>query len=333
MKFIPLFFLIFSTLFASETCCPSTFPDFHYDGSISYLYLSVQEDQLGFATVGAPFNRDPNNTTARLKTHHPKWDSGLQVKAGITPCSYPIKTIVSWTNFQTSSRAHAKSLDPTIRSVGLTTVSAISSNSPFVQAARAKSRWDFSLNEYVLDFAYVGELFPCFSVSPYVGVLWATINQTQIIHYQDVFVDNSSFNLKVKRKNNFFGVGPRFGIQLSYTIFDTFRVITDLNTAYLFGRIESKNKNKITPTALNVFTDPKESVDRGRMMVEGILGVEWNTVVCQDYNVSITAAYQYQYFFSQWHNTSNFLNNILNGEGSWGDLSLQGLRLSAGIVF
>lgn len=334
MKLIPLIFLLlFSSLNAdisSFLSCNST--DFQYDGKASYLYMGVAEDQLGFAVEGLIFE-DTGPTKARLKSHHPKWDSGVKLELGLTPCSYPLKGIGSWTYFQTSSKAKAHSLQDGTRTVGITTVSAISGESLFPKAEKANSTWDITLNEFVFDIKFIGDIFPCFSVDPYVGVMGALINQSQIIHYNNILISQSTFNLKVKRKNHFYGVGPRVGTSLSYTFWDDFRLISDFNTAFLVGVIHSKNKVKITPAATNVFKEPEENLRRGRPMLSASIGIEWNSCLCNCYNVSLAASYQYQYFFSQWHSTSNLLNDVITGEGSYGDLSLQGLSLTGGIVF
>ena len=267
-------------------------------------------------------------------THDPQWDSGLRLECGIHSSCYPIGCYFSWTNFQTKSHASAQNDASEFPSVGITTISAFSNDGgPFLLSQGASSSWDININEYTLDFDYRVLLTSCFSFCPYVGVMGATINQKQNIEYFEVPFNAEIIDLAISRNHDFSGVGPRIGVGFDWKFWRKLSLIGNINTAYLVGRFDTKNEIFAPIDLASGFLNINEKNVRGRAMAGGLIGLEWESQINKCFGFSISVSYEYQYWWQQWHSSSNMLSTIITGESLWGDLSIHGLVTSVGISF
>jgi len=337
----------YTSLQADQACCapvrcePECCSSYEIGLKGSYLYWGVQEDQLGFAVKNATVLLPvPQTSTGKLKSHNPKWDSGVRVEAELAGRETPVGIHFGWTHFSTTS--HAKATNATSASIGVTTADSLSSNgTPFPAGTDAFSTWRFKLNEYALDFAYLGFCRPCFKVRPYVGVLGATVDQHQWVNQDGIsfrIVGGSTpetliIDIEVSRKSNFWGVGPRFGVGFTGAICDHLSFITDVNAAFLVGRFKTINNISVTPAVSSFFMNMDEHITRARPMLGGQIGFEWKQRMFDCMEFMLGASYECQYWFQQWHSCSNLVDGLLSGEGRWGDMSIHGLVVTGGFTF
>lgn len=330
--------------FCAEECCDE---DYGVGLRASYLYWGVQEDGLGFAIEGLNV-LNGNRSNSRVRTHDPKWNSGFRIEGFASQCECPIAFSAGWTYFDAISRESAlgevRNGSPNL---GVTTVSGYANQAnPFLWATAARSRFNIKMNEFVADAAYPICCSSCFSCLPYAGIIGARIKQKQNIVYLGVpltfngeaitaFIDNA-------RKSRFSGIGPRFGLGLDWHFCNGFNLIANGNVAYLFGRFDTKNNvlaigtidgSLLNVNASNLFANVRERVSRGRPMASGMLGVEWRNQLGCTAELSLSLAYEFQYWWQQWHNVSNVLNTLITSEGQWGDLSMHGIAVSACLAF
>ena len=301
----------------------------------SYLYWSVQEDQIGFAIENFDLSKTGSDT--KLKTHHPKWDSGVRLEGEVSSNCFPIGCRFGWTHFNTRSNASAVGNQPGVPSVGVTAIPGFSNqgDSPFVSSESAASSLKFNLNEYFFDVqSFYHCCGSCLSFRPFVGVFVANINQKQDILYSGIaFKDIAGIDVSVSRKNIFFGVGPRLGIELNWKFCEKLSLITNTSFAYLVGTFNTKSEF-ITPPQISLAANSVNAKShRARPMASCLIALEWKEQISPGLALSFSLGYEFQYWWQQWHSSSNILDAAISGEGRWGDLSMNGLTVSGGVSF
>jgi hypothetical protein len=299
----------------------------------SFLFWGVEEDYLGFAIEGVQLD-DPETPEKRLVTHDPAWSPGMRFGFSVTSkdCQCPAGFAFNWTYFQTSSDARARSTTER-DSVLVTAVSNFPTFSSPVIANRAKSRFNFRFNEFTLDITSLNYNGSCITARPYAGIIGAAIIQKQDINYFDALVVQETLDFLVVRKVDFYGIGPRFGASGSLRIYDGFSFISDASIGLLFGRHNTRNFVKGTTGSPNLLSEVTQTVNRGRLMASGSIGIEWRTAVGCGVEFYLSAVYEMQYWWQQSHLISNLNDDAISGEGRWGDLAMQGGVFSVKLLF
>lgn len=302
-----------------------------YELGVSYLFWSVQEDQMSFAVDNLDMTQ--LGQAAKVKTHSPKWDSGVRLELDMHPHCCLVDYHLEWTHFGTRSNASAGNGETL--SVGVTTVTGLSDagDTPTLTARKAESRFDFSINEVGLDLGYPTLCASCFTFRPYVGIFGAIIHQNQKINYFGTeFKNLSDVFVTVSRRNHFWGVGPRLGIDLNWNFCRCLNLFTNANVASLFGQFDINNKFSAQPTVTFIANSIGRRLYRVRPMVDCMIGLEWMQPI-KRCNLRWAIAYEFQYFWQQWNDFSNVLGTFVSGEGNWGDLALQGVVISCHLLF
>lgn len=320
----------FSTLSAQ----PTYMAGLNLDVSASYLYWGAQEDQLGFAIEDVFILIGGMESHATLRTFNPSWNSGVRLAAAVgTDCS-DFSGKFAWTHFNTDSHASAITETPGVPSIVMTTIAGFSNTgSPFLFAETADSRWWLNMNEYTADIGYHGWATPQLNVVPYLGLYGATVNQRQYAAYTDVPFDATTIDLSVFRLSDFWGVGPRLGTHVSLPLCWGLSLVSDIGGAYLIGKFNTTNVITATAGFEDRFADVLEKLCRIRPMVNGYVGFDWHSNCFKCAEVYLGVGYEFQYWWRQWHSCSNILDGFLSGEGRWGDLSVHGLVINAGVEF
>jgi len=122
------------------------------------------------------------------------------------------------------------------------------------------------------------------------------------------------------------------GVCFDVAVTDCLKLIGGTNVAFLYGKIHTKNKLHAPVTVRDDFANTYSNVGRGRPTAGANLGIEGVYHTC-GYDIGLSASYECQYYWSQWHATSSLLGLGVSGAGQWGDLFLQGLTLSASVAF
>lgn len=321
-------------------CPPVDCCDFEFQIKASYLYWAVKEDYLGFGVENVfIFNTPQMPTNAVVKTHKPKWDSGFKLEGNLSNNCSPLTLHAEWIYFKTTSNASANSSLNGQPTTGVPTVNVnFISGSPFLLATNIDSTWKIKINQLALDLDY--EIFSngCFTFSPYVGIFGAIINQHQnVMNFNatnSADPDTTIANVQVFRNNKFSGIGPRFGINSHWNIVNNFSLTCDANVAYLIGKNKMTNNFSSTaPILILGISSIQENSWCGRPMANCLLTLDYEYCICNRYFLSLSVGGQFQYWWDQWHANSDLIDNLLSGEGRWGDLSVYGLIASLGISF
>lgn len=339
-----------------NTCCQQAYcqqaPCCDLDATfgLSYLYWGAHAEEVGFAIENVLLNQQPPaGSTGTLKSHHTKWGSGFRLDGEVFNRCVPVGCRFQYTYFRTTSHASADSDIPGVPAVGVTTVSLLpngnngsstnNGGNPFLGADSAASKWNVRVNEIGLDFEYLGwNCGGCVSLQPYVGLLGAFLDQKQSVFYKGAVINPGSsnqetFDVSVSRRSQFCGVGPRLGLEVTANLWNRLRLIGNGNMAFLVGRFRTHSTVTMPPTISDQFMDFRESVRCARPMIGGLLGFEWNEPIGCGCVFSLGVSYEFQYWWQQWHSASNLIDNLVSGEGRWGDLSIHGAVLSARVSF
>ena len=143
---------------------------------------------------------------------------------------------------------------------------------------------------------------------------------------------------KIAMKNNFFGIGPKLGINTLWNlgyglgIFGNF----DLSLLYGFFDISQSEIVTFTGTGPNTYLDlPSNSYHDPRMNFDLMLGLSWDWMfACGKYHLHLDAGWENSIFLGQnqlmrfTSTTYPGINNLVKG-----DLSLQGLTMRALFTF
>lgn len=306
-------------------CCPN------FGLQASYLYWNVQQDYLGFGAEN--LITGPNTPT--VPNHI--WDSGFRLEGRISDKCGPVGFHAEWTYFKTSNN---------VRVAANTSASPIPSVAALAAPVGLGNSWKIDINEFAFDIDYRFCLNPCFSLRPYVGIYGASINQKNniLLDLSAIVLAPGAPNLgqvSINRKNDFWGIGPRIGIGGSWNFVQQFSFVFDTNLALLLGKTKAHYNTQfarigdiITPAVIpNYIFDSNKSIWSTRPMASAFLGLNWNAFcICRSI-LSLSVGYEVQYWWNQWRGTDSVIDQFLVGQNRNGDLALNGLVASIGIVF
>lgn len=316
----------------------------NYETSLSYLFWNAREDSLSFALkdqlIFTPQTPSVEPIVGHIKSPKGRWDSGFRVETAFSDHTKEFGHFglrAQWSYFHSTSSAHTATPAGSSFGVIVSSVSILGAGaSPFPTAESARSKWTLHLNEFALNLEYFCHAAPRVLLRPYVGVFGASIEQSLHSRYQNVSFDLASIftsHLNVRTKNDFWGVGPSVGAGLSWSFWEHLALIGNLFASGLYGRFHTKNSVSVSDPVQVPFTDFKSNPTRLRPVIGGLLGLECGGNVSPCARLSLSAAYEFQYWWQQWHSFSNQIGNFVSGTGQWGDLSLQGFVFTAKAEF
>lgn len=190
---------------------------------------------------------------------------------------------------------------------------------------------DFRINFNMIDWN-VGKHFDVSNtlmLRPLVGLEAGVINQTFNTNFQGQYtpstgITNNNFALTENITNNFFGIGPKIGIESKLVFFQkndfVYSLVANFETSYLWGswNIRDIQQNNSSGTVIvNV-----ANRDVGSLGLQGMMGAGLNYK-----NFSMKLAYE----LSDWTNQCQFFDDETGTKNT--DLYLQGLTLSFSYKF
>lgn len=290
-----------------------------------FLYWNLNEGGTDYVLTD---KNTPGNTPFKGKSKEIEfgWDPGFRVGIG-----YQFEEHDGWdgylnfTWFQTEehSHTHAPSGGGLIPLWGY----------PFTNAAeKAKASWEFDF--YNLDFELGRRYFVSkyLSVRPEFGIKSAWIYQ----HVKASFVDIDPTDIddfKVRRKNDFWGIGPRAGIDATWFFDSHFSLFGTTSAALLWGDFDVHEKEREKIANLEVFNfkaDFHSIVPTAQLL----LGFQWEANFNDSRNhFKIMAGYEFQYWWRQNQMLEFQSSGSFNPDRYSEDVSLQGLTLDVRFDF
>jgi len=306
----------------------------HLNLFVNGLYWQAREEGLDYMIKnndGATFINCGSVQRADFN-----WNGGFRVGAGYcNPCC-PMGFNAYYTRFTTSGCDTVKATAP---SALFPVWSNPSTN--VITEQEAQARVCLALNMFDAQLSTVFHPNDCVAIMPILGLRYARINQRFTINANGgqsfgpvAFVLDDA----IAMKNNFWGVGPKVGINSTWGSWCGLSIFGAMDLALLYGRFDITQKETIAFTddvPATTFLDIKcNRFYLTRANLGLILGVQWERNVCGCYDFGLSAGWEQHYFFGQ-NQLMRFSDDINPGSNTavQGDLSIQGLTVAVSLGF
>lgn len=133
----------------------------------------------------------------------------------------------------------------------------------------------FNLDLEVVRGGYIGQ---CFAIEPHAGLKNAWI----YYNGKTKFNGNSAGSYSIERyqKNNFWGIGPSFGVDTKWHLAEQITAFLDSQMAVLFGSSHSKDTTGYLPNMTTYSTYCSERVNVMSPAVRALLGFQYDKDIC-----------------------------------------------------
>ncbi len=297
--------------------------------SLSALYWKPYEEGLDFVIQNQGSTGLVNNASVRRAPFN--WHWGWRAGLGYQIPQKKMNVEASWTHY-TSKGSSSPSVDLplTLFSVwSLPTGGAIPPVN-FEQQATAHSR--LFLNVVDLGLSGVFAPRPFLDITPYIGLSTAWIHQKFNFNLAGGPGLNGHTTLddKIRMKNDFWGIGPKIGMDTLWDLGYGFGICGNFNLSLLYGFFKLKQQETAEFSGLEpptTFLDLTHNLFHiARLNFDTLIGLRWDKMF-QDgrYHLTVEAGWENLIFLGQ-NQLMRFpsqINQGINSSGK-GDLTIQG---------
>lgn len=278
---------------------PSTFAEL-----LVWQFSEVSDDNWGqvLGPTGA------NQQIQFLNTPF-NWKPGVRVGIGYNHAPNPWSFLFYYTGYQTKGTRAVSINTGEIHSAFLgnffaENVTGAGVSGPYYHQAGVQ--WKVLFNSFDLEFGRSISVDELFALRLFAGLKAGVIEQSLNTHWQQPFNNATKQPITTfssadeKITNNFKGIGPSFGIDSTWHLFDNqnnaFNLLGNFSGAFLWGRWAMTDVyHNNTPVSITIQND---KLTTGAPMVRGYLGLEW----AHTFNpsvLSVRAGYEGQVWFNQ----------------------------------
>ena len=214
--------------------------------------------------------------------------------------------------------------------------------SPFAgySVNEAEAHWKMHLNIADLDLGREFFTSKWLTLRPHVGLRSAWIKQRYDVDYEEFYNSSnvlSANEVDVDMRNNYWGLGPKFGIDTQWGLGSGWSIFGDASFSLLYGFFHTyfheldRGLNNIGVPYAAVNNSYRQSV----AITDLQLGLRWDHMFDKDhYHFGLQAGWEHHMFFSQ-NQMTRFVDNAEKGNflQNQGDLTTQGWTLSARFDF
>jgi hypothetical protein len=295
-----------------------------------FLYWKATENGLTYAVSSN--NPDGTLSTTHLKLFEPhfRYDYGFKVGAGFNIGHDAWDLYANWTHFYTGAHAHkhAKSGE------GLYPVWAFPSG-PLsgLTVQEAQEHWKLFLSLLDVELGkeyYVGKHL---SLRPHLDIRTAWINQDFNCEYNRAVSGFVTFDDRVEMKNDYWGVGPRLGLDSQWWLGAGFSFYGKAAFSLIYGPYSIKQEEKAETLSKKLVFHREMHI--ARAITDLGLYFAWDHMFFDNsYHFGVMGGWEQHLFFEQ-NQLFRFLDPLFQGSllSNQGDLTLQGWTLSARIDF
>lgn len=215
-------------------------------------------------------------------------------------------------------------------------------NNDLAFATSAHADWHLKLDLLDLEMGRDFSASKWLSLRPFFGLRSAWIRQHYTVDYKNVsslFQNGPSFDLyKVHMINNYWGFGPRIGLNSQWGFGSGFSFYGNAAIAVLYGYFDVSDLEKSNSSALDnedIQKEVKNSFHATKAATDLEIGIQWDWMFLNDaFHLGLHAGWQQQIFFSQ-NQFMRFTNPIEQGQflQNQSDLGFQGFSIGARIDF
>jgi hypothetical protein len=302
------------------------------------LYWQAQENGLDFVID----NR--NGTTiindGKYKYPKPRWDWGFKLGLDFDMAHDGWNLCFLWTRFHTRAKKTVNQADGGLLFPIYSRADLSAPLTPGTTPTQAQSNLKIRLD--ILDAVLGREFFTSkwLILQPYLGIRTAWINQKMRINYYNLSLPSEDLgNIQDRLKNNYWGIGPRAGLNGQWGLGGGFSIFGDSGLSLLCGKFTLNNKEEATlasdGSVSGTPTQTKRKPRTIRAMADLTAGFRYETGFADDaYALRIDLGWEEHFFFGQNQfyrlMSSEFAQTTVFGEG---DLSTQGVTLKVGFGF
>lgn len=224
------------------------------------------------------------------------WSPGIRVGALYEPVSF-FDTKLYWTYFSTKSKeaitAPAGQFFIPEFFNGFTTLDLFNA---------AQLDWKLIMNMIDFEVGHAFKPINSLTLRPFIGVKGGTINQSIHSAWEAHFDNLTAYSARESLKNNFWGMGPSFGIDGTFALFEHLNIRSDLSTALMWGHwhiedIYSRPAALLGLIPQTTITSNRKDAKLGTLMVKYFLGMDMTFKAKA--LVTIKAGYEMEFWSNQ----------------------------------
>ncbi len=253
------------------------------------------------------------------------WNQGYRCGLGYNSCHDDWDLNINWTSYENYSKTqtHVPFSEGFISDLYLP-------DSAVNVFTAGTNHWKFHFKTLEGTWGRSFYLSEHLSIRPGAGVEAAWINQTTRVEFLGKLVTLQTPNFYLN-KNDFKGVGPRFGIDSAWSFDGGLRLVANYYAAFLYGKTKAVQHNIVFRPPSTISRDIPATFNQHffRTVNQFQLGLAWEMCFDCSYNLNIHAVYEGQIWWDQMvapRSSSSAV--ILNSNGN---LMLHGL--TAGFRF
>ncbi len=319
-----------------EDCCCSFEKCYNFTLSVSGLLWQAHEEGLDYMiknSAGLAFVDDDGS----VKRIDFDWDGGVRIAVGYeTDCKMGF--YLNWTYFSTDGSDSSTATFP----ASLFPVWTIP-GSNLTSSTKAEASWRLHLN--ILDLQMNALFSPCcfLALKPYIALSTAWIDQKFNINSSGGMSRGTAafvvLDDDIDMKNDFWGIGPKFGLETSWFLGCGFSIFGNADISILYGEFDISQEESvllegITPAI--IYLDlTKDKFWLSRVNLDFILGFKWERTFRDGcYYFAMEAGWENLFFFGQ-NQLMRFVDDTNPGINIpvKGDLTIQGLSVKASFGF
>ncbi len=331
----------------------------HFFVRADALYWTAREDGLDYAIKNHnPVNLDPPvayqpDKHAHVKNAHFNWHAGARVGFGyrFNHDHWVLSTL--WTHFNTETTSHANAGGNTLFVTRMhpggrdhTTVRGEIQQGR--TADHAKAKWNLQYNIIDLELARPAKVAKFIMLKPLFGIRGARITQDFDVRYKNVFQHDVFENAtlvttaiipkeKVDLDNDFWGVGPRIGIDSQWMFNKRWSIYANASGSLLwsFFDIDFKEKRHNADGSNVTIVDMEDKYHDVMTNLEFAVGLKWESGLYHDrYHLSFALGWEQLLWFSL-NQLDKFTDPINDGLifKEHGNLNLSGVTFTARFDF
>lgn len=300
-RILVLLLIISSQVFGFESTNDST----SIFGELLYWKIS----EVGADNWGQVITPPAANQSIQFLNVPFKWDPGFRVGATYHGVDNQWDTVIYYTWYQTQGRDQASVTVGQIHSSNAgnfyaNNVDGKGLSGPYYHNASIK--WDFLFNNIDWELGRTFNIKNKYKLRPFVGLKTAFIDQNIKSNWQNPYdplskLPITTFSSAVENiTNNFWGVGPSFGLNTSWTLLDKANKVVglfgDFSGAFLWGswHIADVYQNN-TPVTITIQNNVQSSI---ATTARGLVGLSWQSVI-QNMDLVFHLGYEGQVWLNQ----------------------------------
>jgi Legionella pneumophila major outer membrane protein precursor len=274
--------------------------------SVDFLYWRAFENGLDACAPSSvsdtitPTGRVISRFKGRGRDPRFEWNPGFRLGVGYDLAATNWELDASWTHFNTHSHR-------------------------FLNTSN-KIHWSLNLEVVDLIASYQYDFNSCFALIPFFGLRGARIDQklhiTEFPSLTSSATTVADFTfLSTKNKEGFFGIGPLIGLEGDWNIGCGFSLYANASVTWLYGNFDVRFSEFERLTDAVSISKVRKRLDASLAGADAALGVRWDTCFYMNTRLILGLGLEHHRYFD------------FNRFGEYGDLSFDGINISAAIQF